>query len=194
MTDQTSTTKRLISLAQRGDRGAQETLFARSYGDLLQAARFRLGPALRARLEASDLVQSVYEKALGDLSLYRYRGKGSFQRWLLKILENQIRNTLAFLQAKRRDLRREVALDTERPILAPVTSPTRKLLANETRERLEKAMDQLQGAAREIIICRYYLGMAWHEIADGLGISEEAAQMRCHRALLKLKKLYQQKS
>ncbi|MBI4586567.1 MAG: sigma-70 family RNA polymerase sigma factor [Planctomycetes bacterium] len=193
MAKKISTTGELVRKAQDGDREALETLFAKAYPDLLQAARFRIGAALRTRMEAQDLVQTAFYEALCDLSQYRYLGKGSFYRWLLSILENKIRNRLSFLKAKRRDLRREVAFDPERPIPAPTSSPTVKLVARENRERLERAMDQLPEGYRKVIICHYYLRMPWREIGEHMGLKEEAAQMLCRRALLKLKQIYERK-
>jgi RNA polymerase sigma-70 factor (ECF subfamily) len=185
-----NTTTQLIEKAQKGDREAVERLFSRVYPDLLQAARFRLGKALRARMDTLDLAQTAYFEAFRDLQAYRYRGEGSFHRWLLGILENKIRKRLKFHHAQRRDFRREVHVEGSQELPAPSTSPTRKLIANEDRERIEAAMDHLDDAHREVLIYRYYLRMSWKEVGQCLGRSEEAAQMLCHRALQNLKKLY----
>ncbi len=190
MTEKGGTTKRLIQRAQEGDRSAIEQLFAKIYPDLLQAARFRLGHALRSRMDTMDLAQTAYFEAYRDLEQYQYEGKGSFHRWLLGILENKIRSRLKFFKAQRRDMRREVAVDSDKNLPAPADSPTRKLIANEDRERIEAAMDRLSERHREVIVYRYYLRMPWGEIGEVTGRSEEAAQMLCHRALQKLKKLY----
>jgi RNA polymerase sigma-70 factor (ECF subfamily) len=180
----------LIRKAQQADRDAQEALFRRAYPDILQAARFRLGPELRARMDTMDLAQTAYSEALRDLPKYRYEGKGSFVRWLSAILENKIRNRLDFFRAQRRDLRREVPLDREAGVPAPAESPTRNLIRGEDRARLEAAMDRLPPDYREVIVCRYYLRMPWSEVGVELRRSEEAAQMLLQRALLKLRALY----
>lgn len=190
MPDRPPTTRRLIELAKARDQEAVEALFARAYPQLLQAARFRLGPVLRARLDTLDLAQTAYQAAFRDLGRYRYEGKGSFSRWLLGILENKIRNSLEYFQAKRRDMRKEVALDAGAPIAAPAWSPADALEAVEDRERLEKVMDSLPEDYRDVLVSRYYLGMPWAEIGEQMGRSEEAAQMLCNRALARLKRLY----
>jgi DNA-directed RNA polymerase specialized sigma24 family protein len=51
-------------------------------------------------------------------------------------------------------------------------------------------MDLLSAEHREVIVCRYYLDMPWLEVGEHLGRSEEAAQMLCHRALIRLKRAY----
>lgn len=184
------TTKRLLELARSRDPRAIEQLFRKAYPQLLQAARFRLGPSLRARLDTLDLAQTAYHAAFRDLEKYRYEGKGSFTRWLLGILENKIRNSLEFFKAQRRDMRKEVALDSGEPIAAAGPSPAERLEEAEDRERLEAAMDALDEDHREVIVNRYYLGMPWAEIGEQMGRSEEAAQMLCNRALAKLKSVY----
>ena len=190
MPEKKHTTQDLVSKAQKADRGALEALFKKAYPDLLQAARFRLGPELRKRMDTFDLAQAAYQDALQDLPRYRYKGKGSFVRWLLAILENKIRSQLQFFKRKRRDLRREVPILDGSSISSASRSPATKLVAEEDRARLEAAMDQLSEEYRNVIVSRYYLRMSWRDIGEQLGRSEEAAQMLCQRALAKLKQWY----
>jgi RNA polymerase sigma-70 factor (ECF subfamily) len=184
------TTQELVSKAQKSDREALEALFKKAYPDLLQAARFRLGPELRKRMDTLDLAQAAYQEALQDLPRYQYKGKGSFVHWLLAILENKIRSQLQFFKRKRRDLRREVPILEGSSISSASRSPATQLVAEEDRARLEAAMDQLSDEYRTVIVSRYYLRMSWRDIGTHLGRSEEAAQMLCHRALAKLKQGY----
>lgn len=183
-------TTRLVELAQDGNREALERLFERAYGNLVQAARFRLGPALRARMDTIDIAQSAYFEAFRDLGSFRHRGAGSFHRWLLQIVENKIRGRLEYHHAQKRDMRREVALAEDVPVPLRSPSPVRKLIDAEDQELLEKAMDELSDEYREVIIYRYYLEMPWNLVGKELGRSTEAAQMLCNRALLKLKRSY----
>ncbi len=187
-----TTTRGLVERAQKGDRAAIEALFAKSYPDLLQAVRFRLGNALRNRMDSLDLAQSAYVEAYRDLGDYKYHGKGSFRRWLMGIVEHKIRGRLQFFRAKRRDMRREVPLENRDEVPRETTSPTSRLLALEDRTRLEGAMDRLPDEHREVIISRYYLRLPWKEVGERHGRrTAEAAQMFCRRALLKLKELYE---
>jgi len=178
-----------VRLAKGNDREALEKLFEKAYPRLLQAARFRLGPSLRARMDTLDLAQTAYHAAFRDLSKYQYAGKGSFQRWLLSILENKIRNSLEFFRAKRRDVRREVSLGAGEAVAAGVSPPLR-ILEIEDRERLEAAMDRLPESYREVLVNRYYLAMPWLEVGAHMQRSEEAAQMLCKRALHNLRAIF----
>jgi RNA polymerase sigma-70 factor (ECF subfamily) len=192
MEDSVSRTRLLVERAQRGDQKASEELFAKSYANILQAVRFRLGPALRARLDTGDIAQSAYLEAYRDLAAFRHRGVGSFRRWLLGIVENKIRRRLEFFKARRRDLRREVELDSRAEIPAPALTPSRKLMEGEERERLERAMDQLSDDYRGVLISRYYLDLGWPEVGKQMGRSAAAARALGKRALVHLKRLYRQ--
>ena len=184
-------TKELVVMAQNGDREAAEKLFAKSYPDVLQAVRFRLGSALRNRMDTLDLAQSAYHEAFRDLPKYEYKGRGSFRSWLMAIIEHKIRGRLQFFRAQKRDMRRDVALDEGRDVAAEVDSPAQRVLATEDRERLERAMDDLQDDYRDVIVYRYYLQLPWQEVGERMnGRTPEAAQMHCRRALLRLKQLY----
>ncbi len=191
MANKQPTTRDLVERARKGDREAVEALFAKSYPDLVQAVRFRLGEALRNRMDSLDLAQSAYLEAYRDLDGYEYGGKGSFRRWLMGIVENKIRGRLKFFKAQRRDMRREVALEGQ-SIPRETLSPVSRFLALEDRVRLEAAMDRLPEEYREVIIARYYLRLSWKEVGERHGQrSPEAVQMLARRALLKLKELYQ---
>ncbi len=191
MANKQPTTRGLVERAQKGDRDAIEALFAKSYPDLVQAVRFRLGEALRHRMDSLDLAQSAYLEAYRDLGGYEYSGKGSFRRWLMGIVENKIRGRLKFFKAQRRDMRRDVALE-DQSIHRETLSPVSRFLALEDRVRLEAAMDRLPDEYREVIISRYYLRMSWKAVGERHGQrSPEAVQMLARRALLKLKELYQ---
>ncbi len=192
MANKQPTTRGLVERAQKGDRDAIEALFAKSYPDLVQAVRFRLGEALRHRMDSLDLAQSAYLEAYRDLDGYQYGGKGSFRRWLMGIVENKIRGRLKFFKAQRRDMRREVALEGQSVPPRDTLSPVSRVLALEDRARLEAAMDRLPDEYREVIISRYYLRMSWKAVGERHGQrSPEAVQMLARRALLKLKELYQ---
>ncbi len=164
-------TSELVRRAQAGDRVAQEALFSEAYPNLLQAARFRLGPSLRSRLDTQDLAQTVYLDAFRDLPKYQYEGQGSFFRWVLGILENKIRSRAKFFGAKKRAADRVVPLDEKQGPAEDVTRPTARLIQNEERERREWAMDRLDKNYRDVIIQRYYLKTPWAEIGEQLGKS-----------------------
>ncbi len=188
-----SDTQELLERAKNGDREATETLFARIYPDLLQAVRFRLGHELRGRLDSLDLAQSVYLEAFRDLGQFSYRGEGSFQRWLMAILENRIRDKVDFHRARKRDLRKQVALDTKFDVPRATSTPSRQLISREAQKKLETTMEQLSQSYRDVILYRHYLQMPWEEVGDQMDRTQAAAKMLFKRALGRLRELYGEK-
>lgn len=181
-------TSDMVSDAQGGDREALEALFERCYPDVLQAVRFKLGRAIRGRLDSLDLTQSVYADAYRDLG--QFAGKGSFRGWLLRIVENKIRDRVAFHKARKRDMGRDVAIGDEPGVAHSDDTPSKILLADEARERLEAAMDELSPEHREVIVHRHYLDLSWREVGERMKRSEAAAKMLFQRAIARLKELY----
>lgn len=181
-------TLNLLEAARQGERKAVEELFARLYPELLQAVRFRLGAKLRDRLDSLDVAQSVYLEAYRDLD--GFKGSGSFRGWILKILENKIRDLADFHRAQKRDVRRDAALSGIEVAHQASSTPSRKLMADEARSALEQAMDGLTDEHRDVIIFRHYLEMSWQEVGKQMGRSESAAKMLFQRAMGKLKGLY----
>ena len=181
-------TRNLLEAARQGEREALEKLFARFYPELLQAVRFRLGAKLRGRLDPLDVTQSVYLEVYRDLA--SFKGEGSFRGWLLKILENKIRDLADFHRAQKRDVRRDDRFSGIDVAHQASLTPSRQLMANEARSALEESMAALTDEHRDVIIFRHYLDMSWQEVGEQMDRSESAAKMLFRRARGKLKNLY----
>lgn len=182
-------TERLAQLAREGNPAAREALGRKSYSILVRAASMVLrgrGGGLRRRLEREDLAQSAYRDALGSVDRWQARGKGSFRRWLMGVLRNKVKRTTARELAERRDARKEVALGNLDVGGSSSADPFRRTMRAEERERVVRAVAGLPARSAEVVRLRYFERLSWKEVAHRMGSSEEAAQMLCHRALLKL--------
>jgi RNA polymerase sigma-70 factor (ECF subfamily) len=100
------------------------------------------------------------------------------------------------LHAGKRDIRREVRLDTHRPTLEdsfaaaiePVdaTTPSAILSKREELDKLARAIDALKPEYRQVIILTRVEGLAYREIGDKLGKSADAVRMLFSRAMAAL--------
>jgi RNA polymerase sigma-70 factor, ECF subfamily len=182
-------TECLAQLAREGNPEAREALGRKSYSILVRAAEMLLrgrGGGLRQRLEGEDLAQSAYGDALRSVDRWQPRGKGSFRRWLMGVLRNKVKRTTARELAGRRDARKEVALGNLDVRGSSGADPHRRTMRAEERERLARAVAGLPPRWADVVRLRYFEKLSWKEVGNRLGSSEEAAQMLCHRALLKL--------
>lgn len=193
-------TQRLVSLAKEGDESALQQL-CEVYGErVLRIVRLRMGQELRSKLESMDLVQDAFISALRGLENFTYQNEGDFLRWLSKIAENRIRDNLDKLHAAKRNIRREIPLNSLRRATkdsfvrtvgpTDLTTPSVIVSRREDLNKLEKAMDKLRPEYKEVIILVKMEGLSGHELAEKLGKKPGAARALLSRALAALAEVY----
>jgi RNA polymerase sigma-70 factor (ECF subfamily) len=172
----------LLARAARGDRPAQDELFAR-YRDPAYRVAYRL---LGNPDDALDAVQDGFIKAFTHLRGFEHRC--SFKTWLLRVVSN------AALDLGRQRRRREelAAAATER--LAPdggVTpdhaDPGREAEEADLRRALADALTQLPEAQRRTFVLHVDGGLSYREVAEAMGISIGTVMSRLFYARQKLK-------
>ena len=157
-----------------GDAGAFERLV-----DLYQRPILRLFQRLLGSdEEALDLFQESFLQVYR--SLRELRDPGRFRSWLYQI---------AIRKARRRMLRRRLwpagGLDVEPTASPPAGEPTAE--AADELARVAAALALLPPRQREVVVLRHYESMAYAEIAQTLGISEEAARANHYQGLRRLR-------
>jgi RNA polymerase sigma-70 factor (ECF subfamily) len=185
----------LVRRAQEGDQAALEALFARYYERIRRVVRARIGPGLRRRLETGDILQRTFVKAVDVFDRFEMRDEGSLIHWLARIAEHQIRDAKDYLEADRRDARREVGLEVRSPdgdttplgrsLPAGVTAPLDRVARDEEHERLDAALDSLPANYREVIVLRDYEGLSWECVARESGRPSPDAARMLHKQALK---------
>ncbi len=188
----TSHTHALIDRAHHGDVEALNQLFSAYYDMMLELARKRLGAKLRQREEADDLAQTTFREATRDFHAYVYRGEGSLLRWLVRILQNKIRDRAEFYGARKRDISREHSLDEgargdDAPRMpepaASGMSVTRTVERSEEDRILREALSRLSDEHRQAITLVFFEGRQLKEAGQLMGgRSEDAVRMLLRRA------------
>jgi len=158
----TQKTQQLVTLAKKGDESALNHLCGLYAERIRRIVRLRMGPELRAQLESMDLVQDALLAAIQELDDFAYQDEGDFLRWLSSIAENTIRDNIDRIHAGKRDVRRQMSLDSVAarsdggriPPGYPATTTTPSVLVarSEELDRLERAMDQLKDEYRQVIV------------------------------------------
>jgi len=195
--------KRLVTLAQDGDADALNDLFTRYYHVLVQTARRRLGPRLKAKEEPDDLAQTTFREATRDFHAYSYRGEGSLLRWLIQIMQNKIRDRAEFYSAGKRDLSRERSLnptqsknaENQKPIdpMSADLTVTMRVQRVENFEILRDAMSELSEDHRRAITLVFFQGLSLREAGERMGgRTEDAVRMMLRRAEGRLGNLLKQ--
>lgn len=163
-----------VRLAQAGDRDAFARLVAR-HG----AAATRAAAWFGAGSDTDDVVQEAFVKAW--IAIGGFRVDSPFRPWLLRIVANQTRNEVR--SRKRRDARALRALELPP---GPI-DPSAGLEAEERDQRVLSAVRSLRREERDIVVCRWFLGLSEQETATTLGIPRGTAKSRASRAVTRLR-------
>ena len=134
------------------------------------------------RLEAEDLVQETYAKALKGFS--SFQAGTNFRAWIYKILRNAFLNSRAGLKAA------TVSLDLQGDdAAAPATQETPEsiLLQRSDWQLAQRALEQLPVAHREVLLLCEVEEMSYQEIAAMLAIPIGTVMSRLSRARVALR-------
>ncbi len=189
-------TQELVALAKDGDKSALSRLYGAYAERVHWMVRLRMSKKLRSKLESMDVVQDTLIHALSGLDKFTYKNEGDFVRWLSKIAENELRGNLKKLHAEKRDIRKEVRLDSHRPTTGggfagaagPIgtTTPSVIMSQKEDLAKLEKAIDRLKPEYREAIVLTKIEGLSYREIGSRLSKSPDAVRMLVPSAMAEL--------
>ncbi len=177
---------------QAGDRSLVGDLMARYQPELVRRAQDRLGGRLRRKVGASDVVQDTFAAAFASIDRFEDRGPGSFRAWLYEIFEHKAADPRRrFLEAQKRDVRREVAGDAsgtreDRQPRSPSPSPSAEAMRNEAKERLSRAFARLSNDDATVIRLVHEEGIAFEEIGRRMERSAAAARQLYGRAVRRL--------
>lgn len=143
--------------------------------------QFLLG-ILRDRHQAEDALQETWCKALehlDDVDCAHLRG------WLFTVAYHQ-----AMLYKRRQKLRTPDSHGTHERFVDPAPSPEAQAEQRDAVERVQKLMERLPVAQREVIRQRLFEGKRFHEIAAALGCPLNTALARMHEGLKRLRHLW----
>jgi RNA polymerase sigma-70 factor (ECF subfamily) len=163
--------------------------FCREY--LPKVFRFALA-RVRVEADADDVVQNVMRNAARRIETYR--GDATLLSWLLQICRRELSKRYARMDARPAPLPfdGDDALRTlvESIEASPEDEPERVALRNELTSRLRCALDELPGRYADALEMKYVDDMSSREIAEKLGIGDEATQSLLARARRALREVF----
>ena len=187
-------TAHLLERVREGDPAAVNELFARHRGYLCQVVDLRLPRKLRARVDASDIVQEAQLEATRRLPGYLQRPALPFRLWLRRITQDRLLMAhRRHVEAAKRTVERDVALPEgssvhlAQELLGIRNTPSEQLAQKEMVRRVREAVAALPDVAREILLMRNYEGLSNKEVAQVLGVDPATSSRRYGRALLHLR-------
>jgi RNA polymerase sigma-70 factor (ECF subfamily) len=184
-------TVQLLRRWHGGDRKALDALLERDLPWIRERVRRRLGPLLKAKGETEDFVQDAVLEVLRYAPPFVLGDRAQFRALLARIAENVLRDRHDRYAALRRALHRERPLPAGADLdLGPPCDsslrPSRMAERGEWERWVRLGLELLDPDERELVLLREWDGLRFPEIGARLGVSEDAARMRFHRALAHL--------
>jgi len=183
-----------LSAARGGSQVALGDALDGLRGYLLAIAERELDPHLHAKGGASDLVQETLIDAVRDFGKFQGQTEDEFKAWLRRLLVNNLVDfTRLYRQTGKRDVGREVGLESEKPSedmrgapTAAGPTPSSEAIRDEEVNAVRKALDQLSEDYRRVIILRYEEERTFEEIGQLMNLSPNAARKLWVRAFKRL--------
>ena len=168
----------LVRRARRRDPEAFAQLYEAYFDKIYRYIIFKIGD----EMEAEDMTQQVFLKALQSISSFKWTGK-PFSAWLFRIAHNQVVDYF-----RKKTKRVSVPID-EAPVIADDSDVQ---LITEQRldiEQLVTASERLTEAQREVISLRFSGGLSVAEAAEVMGKSQGAIKALQHSAIAALRRI-----
>jgi RNA polymerase sigma-70 factor (ECF subfamily) len=166
--------RELIARWRAGDDRAATALVERHAQAL---ARFAV--ASGERNDVDELVQDTFVRAFNSLD--GFRGDSSFRTWLFTIQRRLL------VDRKRAEKRRRDRDEVQEDDAATEYDALDTVVADETQQRLQKAIGKLSPTQKEVFTLRVSEGLSYKEIAEAVGTTEGAARVHYHNAMRAVK-------
>jgi RNA polymerase sigma-70 factor, ECF subfamily len=154
---------------------------------------------LRARVNASDLVQEAFVRATAHFRDFLGQTEEEWSAWLRTILRRcLLRAVQKQVQTRKRNIAREVPLDHSSETLqrlgmpeallpSPGSSPSTPAQRRELAAALAERLARLPPPLAQVLILRHLRGLPFAEVARQMGRTPGAARLLWFRALKRLR-------
>jgi RNA polymerase sigma-70 factor (ECF subfamily) len=167
-------------------------LFEENRPKLVAMVQRRIDPALAAKIGAEDVVNEAFLATGRKWAGFEGRAAASTYAWLYRIVRGCLIDAWRRATRDCRDARQgmpwpeQSSLQVGLGLVSPGTSPSAALSREELCQRVRQVMALLRDRDRDILWMRHADDLSYEEIAAVLGITENAAHQRYHRALGRL--------
>ena len=189
--------KELTEKIAAGNSDAMADYIQMRRGDLLAVILNKMGPALRRRIEADDILQEVASTAVTSMKDLDFTERGPFG-WLCEITQRKIIDAERRFSSQKRGAHREVGIHGSPDqsqigianlLIASITSPSRAFSRNEKEFLLLDALDKMPDEQCRVLQMRYRDGLTPRDIAKQIGKTDGATRVLLTRALQKLREM-----
>jgi RNA polymerase sigma-70 factor, ECF subfamily len=162
-----------VKRVQRGDTESFEILVRRHQNTTFNLIYRFLGDYDEATDTAQEVFLSVYK------SIQQFRGDATFSTWLYRIAFNHASTRRKSLNSK---LQRQVALEDDAVLVDCGDNPETSVERKEIQQRVQQALNSLDGDDTQIILLRDLQDVSYEDIAQTLDVPIGTVKSRLHRA------------
>jgi len=168
---------------------------------LSRMVRLRMDPKLRARIDASDVIQEAYVEMSARIGDYLENPRMPFFVWMRFLTAQKLVALYRHhIGTQKRDPRRQVRIDRAafpaassavmaEHLVGALPSPSGAAMREEAHRQIEAGIVQMNPNDREVLVMRHFEELSNAETANELGIEESAASKRYLRALQRLRQI-----
>ncbi len=179
--------REIIAAAQSGSAEAYDVLMDR-YGRRLYGYFFR---ATGNHHDAEDLLGELMLRLVRRLESYDDRGR--FEPWLFRIAANMVRDRIRRVKTRPRmaslSVEEDGGLSLGDKLAGDGPRVDANALAAELSEDLQRALNRLDDATRQMILLRHFGEMSFKEIANVFNAPLGTVLARVHRGLKSLREI-----
>ncbi|HEY4258949.1 MAG TPA: sigma-70 family RNA polymerase sigma factor [Schlesneria sp.] len=191
----------LINRVVQGDHAALADLFSLYRPRLWRLVAFRLHPQLQGRIDADDVLQDAWLRAIDRIESFLRDAATSPFLWFRTIVSQTLVDLHRFhMGAQKRSAAREFSINRgwsnestsssmSFHLQQPTKSPSSTLGRAEQARQLESALQGMNENDREVLALRHFEELSNSETARVLNMTEQAASARYIRALARLKQV-----
>lgn len=174
----------LLAEARAGDPIALQRLLERGRDRLRARVRERMGAALRARIDGSDILQSTYIEVVQGIQSFEGKTESDFSGWVATILENNIRNKVRYFQAAKRSRDRETSGQDVGKLYATnrTSTPSSVLEAAEELDLVGAAIARIKDEYARVLLLQTRSELDAQARAEAMGRSQGATRVLLARA------------
>lgn len=176
----------LMRQARNGDKAGEQVLFTRVHQIALRYARARLYSYPAGAETAADVAQEVCMAVMRALPRFDDRG-APFEAFVYRIASFKVAD------ARRSTIQGPMAVGPDVELLDDKTASAESVVvAQDEASRAWRLMDKLTPKMREILVLRVAVGLSAQETADTLEMTAGAVRVAQHRALTRLRELWEE--
>jgi RNA polymerase sigma-70 factor (ECF subfamily) len=178
----------LIRQAQTGDEAASGELLQDHRAQLRQLADHALPVRLKARVDASDIVQQTCLSVFRQIGEFQGQDAAQFAAWVRQIHERNIQNAVRDqLRTQKRGDGLEERLAGQDIGAAGQATPSCHAMRQEDNLQLAKALERLPVDERDVLRLRYLEGQTLVQVGEELGLTKDAVVWLMQKGMKRLR-------